>query len=265
MSLLTRPSAADKRQAALFLQPGELALEQGRDLSLATVRVNQLQALLPPLLGDEASVRLWRQFETDYQQRLLPGDRAPQFVVQEIESLLAGIIGAASAHSAIVQLEESGQLGFQDLAGMVSDASRVNEFNRELLQTTVETITQGISVVDADMRLVAWNQRYQELFNFPERFLYVGCPIRKVYELNAARGLLGGAGDEEQQIEKRLALLREGSPYRLQRELPTGITLDLRGTPMANGGFVTTYTDITDYVEVMTQLDEARLELEEQH
>lgn len=263
-SLLLRPSPADVRQARIFMDPvDDLARSDNRDFDLTLVRVSQLQALLPPFVETEQLRRMWRSFEDAYQQRLLPADRAPRFVVEQVESALAGIIGATSAQTVMEQLERSQQLAYSDLAGMVSEASKLQTFNRELLETTVESLIQGVSVVDKELRLVAWNRRYEEMFGYPERFLYVGCPIERVYRFNAQRGILGGGGrpiDEE--VERRLTWLREGSPHRLERIMPDGSVFDIRGIPMPNGGFVTTYIDITDYREVVTQLEEAKQELE---
>ncbi len=264
VSVMVKPDAADKRQARLFLEaPFDSHDALKLDFSRSAIRVSQLRALLPPFLGESRAAQLWQQFEALNEQRLLPGDRAPQFVVGRIESLLAANIGAASAHRAMLQLEESQQLEYRDLAGMVTEASRVNEFNRELLQTTVETVSQGIVVVDRDLNLVAWNKSYEALFDFPERFLYIGCPVEKVYLYNAQRGLLGAKSHYEEEIAKRLSLLREGSPYRLERSLPTGIVIDIRGNPMPHGGFVTTYTDITEYKEMLRQIEENRDALEQ--
>ncbi|MEE4661385.1 MAG: PAS-domain containing protein [Halieaceae bacterium] len=262
-SLLLKPSAADTRQARLFIETeGERASDE--DFSLSLIRVNQLQALLPPFV-DEAELRtMWRAFEDRYQQRLLPADRAPQFVVERVEAVLAAVIGATSAQKAMEQLEQAQQLAYTDLAGMVSDASKLSSFNRELLQTTVESLLQGVSVVDSELRLVAWNRRYEQLFEYPPRFLYVGCPIERVYRFNAQRGILGNSGaTQDEEIDKRLAWLREGSPHRLERTLPNGKVIDIRGTPMPNGGFVSTYIDITDYRDVVAQLEEAKQELEQ--
>lgn len=264
VSLLVKPDASAKRQVRMFLdEPVDSDDLLQLDFSRSPIRVSQLRALLPPFLGESRSTQLWQEFETLYEQRILPGDRAPQFVVSRIESLLAANIGAASAHRAMLQLEESQQLEYSDLAGMVTDASRVNEFNRELLQTTVETVSQGISVVDRDLNLVAWNQSYETLFDFPERLLYIGCPIEKAYHHNAERGLLGAKASIEREITKRLSLLREGSPYRLERSLPNGIVVDIRGNPMPHGGFVTTYTDITEYKDMLGQIEETRDALEQ--
>ncbi len=264
LSVMVRPDATDRRQARLFLDaPDDNDDALKLDFSRSPIRVSQLRALLPPFLGDSMSTQLWQEFEALYEQRLLPGDRAPQFVVSRIESLLAANIGAASAHRAVLQLEESQQLEYRDLAGMVTDASRLNEFNRELLQTTVETVSQGISVVDRDLNLVAWNKSYEAVFDFPERFLYIGCPIERVYQFNAERGLLGTLDNNPEEIAKRLTLLRSGSPYRLERVLPNGSVIDIRGNPMPHGGFVTTYTDISEYKDMLGQIEEARDALEQ--
>ncbi len=265
LSLVLKPSRADIRQARLFTgEPTEAVRERDRDYELSLIRVSQLQALLPPFMEAEELRTMWQGFEDTYQQRLLPGDRAPVFVVNRVESVLARIIGATSAHQAMEQLERSQQLEYSDLAGMVTDASRLHTFNRELLQTTVESLLQGVCVVDSELRLVAWNSRYEEMFNYPERFLYVGCPIERVYRFNAERGILGKGGRPvEEEVSRRLDWLREGSPHRLERTMPNGTVLDIHGNPLPHGGFVTTYIDITDYRDVVEQLEEAKLELEQ--
>lgn len=262
LSLLLRPSQADIRQARIFTDASDAVAQAGDiDYQLSLIRVSQLQALLPPFMEPAELRQMWRRFEDTYQQRLLPGDRAPAFVVNRVEAVLARIIGATSAHQAMEQLEHSQQLAYSDLAGMVTDASKLHTFNRELLQTTVETLLQGVSVVDGELRLVAWNRRYEEMFHYPERFLYVGCPIERVYRFNAERGFLSGGG-ENNEIARRLEWLRGGNPHRLERSLPDGTVIDIRGTPLPHGGFVTTYIDITDYRDMMTQLEETKMELE---
>jgi len=263
LSLVMRPSRADIRQARMFTGSSDEADRGGdADYQLSLIRVSQLQALLPPFMEQEELRRMWQQFEDTYQQRLLPGDRAPRFVVDRVESVLARIIGTTSAHQAMEQLEHSQQLAYSDLAGMVSDASKLHTFNRELLQTTVESMLQGVAVVDKELRLVAWNKRYEDMFSFPERFLYVGCPIERVYRFNAERGIMGGNRPVEEEVQKRLNWLKDGNLHRLERTLPNGKVVDIHGNPLPNGGFVTTFTDITDYRDIVAQLEEAKIELE---
>ncbi len=224
LSRVLRPSRADIRQARVFTGPLDVEFASSdKDYQLSLIRVSQLQALLPPFMEQGELRQMWQRFEDTYQQRLLPGDRTPIFVVNQVESVLARIIGTTSAHKAMEQLENSQQLAYSDLAGMVSDASKLHTFNRELLQTTVESLLQGVSVVDKELKLVAWNSRYEEMFHYPERFLYVGCPIERVYRFNADRGVLGSSGGSlEEEIDKRLAWLKEGNSHRLERTLPDG-------------------------------------------
>lgn len=265
LSWVLRPSTADMRQASVFMDlPSRRAGEGGDDFDLSPVRAGQLRALLPPFLDDARLQQLWRSFEARYQQRLLPADRMPLFAVREVESTLAGVIGAASASRVMTELTESRQLDFADLASLVSDAGRQQTFNRELLESTVESMLQGVSVVDEELRLVAWNTRYEQMFNYPERFLYIGMPIARLYRFNAERGVMGvNEQDIDAEVEKRLNWLRKGHPHRLERRLPDGRVIDIHGVPLGSGGFVTTYVDITDYRDMVTELEEARLELED--
>ncbi|MFV8819610.1 PAS-domain containing protein [Haliea sp. E17] len=266
LSLLLRPSNADLRQTRLFLSdPEDLHNDANDDFELSLIRASQLQALLLPFVEAGELQRMWQSYEDRYQQRLLPGDRVPRFVVNQTESVLASMIGASSAHKAMEQLESFQQLAYSDLAAMVSDASRLNTFNRELLQTTVESLVHGVSVVDEELRVVAWNAVYQDMFNYPERFLYIGCPIERVYRYNAERGYLAANSEEstEEQIARRLRWLREGSAYRLERTLPDGRLIEIQGKPMPRGGFVTTYMDITRYHEMLAELRDTKEELEQ--
>lgn len=264
VSLLSKPNAADRRQARVFIEQTVGGVEEADDFELSLIRISQLQALLPPFVPASELARMWVEFEARYEQRLLPGDRAPRFVVNQVESVLASIIGASTAHRAMAQLESSQQLAYADLAGMVTEASRQHTFNRELLQTTVESLVQGVAVVDSELRLVAWNSRYEELFDYPPRFLYVGCPIERVYRFNYSRGMLnlGSDEDEDEQVRRRLDWLRSENPYRLERTLPDGTVIEIRGNPLPHGGYVATYIDITDYRHMMMQLKDTTQELE---
>jgi histidine kinase len=120
-------------------------------------------------------------------------------------------------------------------------------------QGNLEHLPQGVSVVDAQLRLVAWNSRYQQIFGFPDEYMRVGRPIEDMFRFNARRGLLG-PGDPEEQIERRLAYLRRGSPHMYERERPDGTTLEIRGNPLPDGGFVTSYADITAYKTAAREL-----------
>lgn len=118
---------------------------------------------------------------------------------------------------------------------------------------SLQHLPQGVSVIDADLRLVAWNRRYIDLFKFPAGFIHVGLPIEDVFRYNARRGLLG-PGPIEEAIARRLDHLRSGKPHMHERERSDGTVIEIRGNPLPDGGFVTSYADITAYKQAARDL-----------
>jgi len=114
-----------------------------------------------------------------------------------------------------------------------------------VLKTTLDHLEQGISVTDANLCRTAMNPRYGQLLDFPEELMRPGTPIEAYYRFNAERGEYG-PGDVEEQVHQRMALARRCEPHRFKRVRPDGTVLDIRGTPLPGGGFVTSYTDITE-------------------
>ncbi|HKT27441.1 MAG TPA: PAS-domain containing protein [Dyella sp.] len=117
----------------------------------------------------------------------------------------------------------------------------------------LERLPQGVSVIDAQLRLVAWNARYAELFGYPASLLQPGRSVEELFRYNAGRGLLG-PGDIDEAIQRRLNYLRQGSPHMVERERPDGVLLEIRGRPLPGGGFVTSYADIALYKEAAREL-----------
>ncbi len=100
-------------------------------------------------------------------------------------------------------------------------------------------------MVDANLRLVAWNQRYEELFDYPHDMVAVGRPIEDLIRYNAQRGWLV-TDDVERSVARRLQFMRAGhAAHRTSASCPNGTVLEIRGNPMPGGGFVTSYSDVT--------------------
>ncbi|WP_169728557.1 hybrid sensor histidine kinase/response regulator [Comamonas composti] len=121
------------------------------------------------------------------------------------------------------------------------------------LSRSLEHLPQGVVIIDADLKLVAWNSRYAELFRFPPELLNIGQPIEELFRHNARRGLLG-RGPVEKAIERRLNHLRKGTPHLHESTKDDGTVLEIRGNPLPDGGFVTSYADITSYKNTAREL-----------
>ncbi len=121
------------------------------------------------------------------------------------------------------------------------------------LSRSLEHLPQGVVIIDGQQQLVAWNSRYLELFRFPPGLVQVGRPIEEIFRFNARRGLLG-PGPVDEAIQRRLNHLRSGRPHMRESEKEDGTVLEIRGNPLPDGGFVTSYADITSYKNAAREL-----------
>ena len=262
VSLLTRRSMIEKIQARAFASP----ITQGREMSVAATASDltnsDLRALADKFLGDAHAERSFVDFAETEGIEITPSLPADRRLLQFTERLLAGAIGAASARVVITTALRKTGMEIGDVVLLLDETSQAVRFNRQLTEATLENITQGVSVVDAAQRLIGWNSRYVELMDYPEGMVHVGESVADLIRYNAMRGRFGDV-DIEQEVSKRLNYLREGSAYSYQSTFPDGRVIEIRGQPMPDGGFVTTYTDITEFKSVENALVEAKESLEQ--
>ncbi|MBN23772.1 MAG: hybrid sensor histidine kinase/response regulator [Alteromonadaceae bacterium] len=226
------------------------------------VKVANLLAITEKVWGSERHQALLDKLSPEQ----LSGYASPKLLTT-IESELAGQVGSASARILLSAIGEKRDVELSELVELVEEASQTFQFNHELLQSSVENIQQGIVVLDRDLNLLAWNQRYIELFNYPRGFVQVGMSIHQLLEFNAKRGLFGhnaitGQSNIEMEIEKRVTFMQSGSAYKYVRHQENGQVIELNGRPLPGGGFVTTYSDITEYINIQQQLEQAKTGLE---
>ncbi len=191
----------------------------------------------------------------------------PAAIESRLEHELAAILGSASAllllDAARRHVADSDQRGadLDTVAAIVGEASEDLRFNQRVLEAALENMSQGISVVDAELRLVAWNRGYAELFGFPRGMLRVGMPIAEA----SAWALREVAGIERANdaLQRRLDHMRAGTSHLSERVFPDGSIIEIRGNPMPGGGFVATFTDVTAFREAETGLKRINETLEQ--
>jgi len=213
----------------------------------------------------------------DAGRRFLPGEKVVELLAQaprsgpvpavieaRVERELSAVLGAASARLLLdAARRESGDL--ETVAAIVGEASQDLRFNQQVLQAALQNMSQGISVIDREQRLVAWNRRYAELFGFPDDLLQVGRPIADLTRWSLQR-MGASAADERplaRAVERRLAFMRSGNPHLTERVFPDGGIVEIRGNPMPGGGFVATFTDVTAFREAERGLIRANETLEQ--
>ncbi len=209
-----------------------------------------------------ASLRFLGTERVDALLKSAPATGAVDFdTLNAVERALAGVLGSASARLLLDTAQRKTSAELDTVASIVGQASQDLKFNQRVLEGALENMSQGISVVDADLKLVAWNTRYQELFGFPEGMLSVGMPIADASRWALDR--MGQAATREQALARRLAHMRAGTPHLSERIFPNGATIEIRGNPMPGGGFVATFTDVTAFRRAAADLQNINATLEQ--
>ena len=262
VSYFSRTRVSEHWQAGRFIGQDFGAKPSGR--SQLAVQVDDLLSLASRFVGEERAQQSFLRCAARQGQRFDPNLPANSEWIAHTERLLAGVLGASSTRAVVKAAIEGREMQVEDVVRIVDEASEVLQFNRALLQGAIENITQGISVVDQALRLVAWNQRYVELFDYPDGQVYVGRPIAELIRFNARRGLLGaGDIDIEESVARRLHWMRQGTPHSYERTFPNGRVIELIGNPMPGGGFVMSFTDITEFRQAEQALKDANESLEQ--
>ena len=129
------------------------------------------------------------------------------------------------------------------------------------LETTLESMGEGLTVFDSDLRLVAWNNQFVKLYKYPKDFIQVGKSYADIIRFNINRGDYGPV-NPEQQLKDHVQRARDINPNRFEVLRADGTCLEIIRNPMPAGGFVTTYKDITERCRTEQELAQHRNHLE---
>jgi len=262
-SVRWRPTVDERLRAVPFLDPYSRRPALAASAWPGKVSLGELRALAERIVGERHARRAFAEQALAQGKRELPlGATADRAWVQFTERLLAASIGAASARLVLTSVLRGSGMDVGEVVAVLDEAGQELRFNREILSTTLENISSGVSVVDPEMRLVAWNHRYQEMFDYPDGMLYVGRPVADLIRYNGMRGELG-EGDIEEQVGKRIHYMRVGSPHIFERVRSNGTVIEMRGQPLPGGGYVTSYNDVTDFKRAESALRESNETLEQ--
>jgi Na+/proline symporter/signal transduction histidine kinase len=247
VSMLSRASVTERRQAEAFVA-GEAPALSAAPLRGATT-FGDLVALATRYLGADAAASAFQRYAAAGAFAASDTDaamtrRADQADLRFTERLLAGAIGAASARVVVAGSLAGTRLSRREAMAMLDEASHAIRFNRELLEATLQNVSQGICVFDAEMRIATWNGRFLELNDVPPDLIRVGMSLAELVDFLTARGDYGTDG--ETLLDRRRANKLSSGPDVYERERPDGTVLEIASTPMPDGGFVVTYTDVTE-------------------
>jgi diguanylate cyclase (GGDEF)-like protein len=126
---------------------------------------------------------------------------------------------------------------------LVSSQTSLADLTDEL-ETTLETMEQGLMMVDGQGHVVQCNGRARRMLDLPDALIETRPTFESVLDYQWNTNLSGREdGTFGEFARKRLIVDR---PHTQEIKRPDGRIVEVRSMPMAAGGFVRTYSDITE-------------------
>ncbi|MDQ2082514.1 PAS domain-containing hybrid sensor histidine kinase/response regulator [Xanthobacteraceae bacterium Astr-EGSB] len=260
-SLAREPTSIEQVQADLFV-PAKLApIAPSFRLWRSSVTVEDLTTTVARYLGEERTRTSFESFAAQRRLDLDPKANADFEMLRYAEHLLASAIGAASSRLVLSLLLRQKTVSTKAALKLLDDASAAIHYNREILQTALDHVRQGIAVFDKEMHLLCWNRQFGEVLDLPPGLVRIGTGLDDILRYKAAGGSFG-PGEPDDLLHQRLARWTDTSEPLLERFPDRGLVVEVRASRMPDGGVVTTLTDITPSVEAAEALERANETLE---
>ncbi|HEY8273605.1 MAG TPA: PAS-domain containing protein, partial [Pseudolabrys sp.] len=259
-SLHRQPSAIERLQANTFVPSDLTPIAPSFRLWRSSVTVDELTTTIARYLGEERTRSAFETFAGAQRISLEPKDEADFRLVRYAEHILASAIGGASSRLVLSLLLRKRTVSTKAALKLLDDANAAIQYNREILQTALDHVRQGIAVFDKDLQLICWNRQFGEILDLPPSLVRAGVGLDDILRFNSRRGPRADDHTEEfvsAQIERYVS----GNEPFLER-FAEGMVIEVRANRMPDGGVVTTFTDITSSVEAAEALERSNETLE---
>jgi Na+/proline symporter/signal transduction histidine kinase len=261
LSLSRQPSSIERMQADLFAPSGLTPMTPTFRRWRTAVTVQEIQNTVAQYLGPDRARDSFEAFATSRNTQLTASAPADFQLLQHAEHLIASSIGAASSRLVMSLLLRKRTVSAKAALKLLDDSHAALHFNREILQTALNHVRQGIAVFDADLQLICSNRQFGDILALPPHLVQIGIPLKEILEFMTAI-TSPEFGDKDLLIERRLeAYIAEGEPY-LERLPDRHLVIEVRANRMPGGGLVLTFSDVTPSFEAAEALERANATLE---
>jgi diguanylate cyclase (GGDEF)-like protein len=117
----------------------------------------------------------------------------------------------------------------------------------------LNNMTQALCMFDGKQELVVCNAPYARMYNLPDALTRAGTPFRAIVEHRIAVGLHVGRSAEEY-VREVLHCVVDERPVTKVRELGDGRIVAIKQRSMADGGWISTHEDITEYRRIEARM-----------
>src|SRR6516162_9057562 len=159
-SLGRAPASIERVQADLFVPSDLTPIPPSFRLWRSSVTVEELTTTVSRYLGEERTRTSFDSYALTRGIRIDPKAEADFQLLRYAEHLLASAIGAASSRLVLSLLLRKRTVSTKAALKLLDDANAAIHYNREILQTALDHVRQGIAVFDKELHLVCWNRQF---------------------------------------------------------------------------------------------------------
>jgi Na+/proline symporter/signal transduction histidine kinase len=260
-SLGRAPTSIEHMQADVFVPTHLAPMTPSFRLWRSSVTVGELTSTVARYLGEERTRSSFESFAATRRISSQPQAEADFELLRYAERELASAVGAASSRLVLSLLLRKRTVSTKAALKLLDDANTAIHYNREILQTALDHVRQGIAVYDKDLRLVCWNRQFGEILDLPPELTRIGTGLDEIVRFSAEQGALGPGPVDERVRERLKDYVSNTEPFR-KRFVDRDMVVEVRTNAMPDGGIVTTVTDITANVASAEALERANATLE---
>jgi diguanylate cyclase (GGDEF)-like protein len=125
-----------------------------------------------------------------------------------------------------------------------------------LFDAALENMPHGLCLYDKDLRVIVSNQRYREIYNLSAEDTRPGTPMLELIRKSTDRGVHVSDTDPEQLLANILRWKEQNPDRPYLRHLGDGRVISVRFQRMANGGWVSTFEDVSERERAVQELRE---------
>jgi Na+/proline symporter/CheY-like chemotaxis protein len=256
------PASIERVQADLFVPSQLTPIPPSFRLWRSSVTIEELVTTVARYLGEERTRTSFGSYALTRGIRIDPNAEADFELLRYAEHLLASAIGAASSRLVLLLLLRKRTVSTKAALKLLDDANAAIHYNREILQTALDHVRQGIAVFDKNLHLVCWNRQFGEILALPPQLTRVGTPLDHLLRFHAEHSASDRDAADELVRERLARYVASTEPF-LERFAERDLVMEVRANPMPDGGIVTTFTDITPSVKAAEELERANESLEQ--
>jgi signal transduction histidine kinase len=266
ISPLARAEDEARRRAALFhsilenIPHGVSVYGPDRRVAMVNRAYTEIMAGSAVAVGDHIETVVRRRAEDG---EYGPGDPDEMFARHAVFDILSPQVRRRRRPNGtvldvrIAALPDGGHVSVLTDVTPLTEAEAESARRAEEMAVMLANIRHGVLLWGPDRRLIASNAMAADMLHHPPGALVPGRTEADLLDSMRARGELG-EGERALRAVRHLSTLDRSRPYLRQMTTTDGRVLDIRSDPTPGGGWVTTFTDVTEARNAEIELRRAK-------